>query len=1230
MKKNILCVFVAALALAAQASWVTKRQARDVALAWAERNGAFGVQAAEIGALSTIKPFVDTNDVPLWFEVPLGDSCMIVSPVTELEPVIAVLEGVNATAELPEGHPMYTMLVKDMTDRLEKLELYDHPPQAPSLLSASPAAHSAPSDPVMAAWAKEGEAKWAKLLTNGGVHLLEAPTNGVADADMTLKIRVVDGFEQGGPLTHWNQGSAGGGYCYNYYTPGHVVCGCVATMMSAIIQYFAVTGCAPGRAGFPCQYNGEKYDAVTKGGAYDWTLFAAATNRAAYKTLTEAQRELLGRVAFDAGTTIGMMWAPGGSGAFTVRAAEVFRKYYGFKDARSVNGPKEDHYAKLIYNQCRAGAPVGLSITSAEAGGHAVVAVGYGEDADQIPRVRIFTGWGGAGDGWYALPNINTKSLPTQAGSYMFDVINCVITMIGYDTDETVPVVGMVSPPPAVLEIPGTVDKTTVVDEETGEETTSYVKRVIRTDDNGYFGTRVSPSHLDCRLLCGTKEATFEIGAKAVVPSDKYVVDRDDLWNALPDEILFSLLNCTTAYTLDKAIEYALAEHKPILRVSGSIRDEATTNLLNRIYALDDTNENDFTNRFVYFFSPFSPAGSDLPDGNPSFGVFFAEKTAQGGRWRYENGRLSYGYGFSNILRCTTNDYDEASTDEDAYAVYEYVTNAAYRASVGLVELGTFQTNSFPYSTEGMLDALEMVLDGGWTEYERQTHGISLTVTATAEAGTPDPAFGVHTGIFRNGQTVTATAPDTQVTNDEQTVVMAFGGWTLTNETTGAFQEGTGTTAEFDVTTNDVLVLTWQMTPLLVKIDVSDRDDEGVTEPGSGWYPYGEEVAFVATPNKEMNVVGFDQWMLLDNSEWPDYLGDRKSAVLTFPVLEPLRLQACYGGDPAEAAATTNFPVRVISVTTNMEELTDAALPSVNVLGLSEDRSVEMGGTIEPDVSLGMRVAATVFTNDMGDVWQVAGWAVQPDGADSAQAAASGTSSVAGYKLTGAAVLTWVWELTEKATCTLHVRSVTTNGVELADAALPSVRVAGLPDEKSVEMGGTIDLPIGSLELRVAATVFTNDMGEVWQCNGWTVLPDGADSAQAPTNGASDVAEFAFTGAAVLTWVWEPVESGETRRALEEPADVPVGTSGEASTPITITPNADGTLTLAVTVGNAVKGYWYAVVTDTDLAGDYETVLKHALAEDDGVLDLGEYIVDPADEERFFKVRIYEEDPDGE
>ena len=141
-------------------------------------------------------------------------------------------------------------------------------------------------------------------------------------------------------------------------------------------------------------------------------------------------------------------------------------------------------------------------------------------------------------------------------------------------------------------------------------------------------------------------------------------------------------------------------------------------------------------------------------------------------------------------------------------------------------------------------------------------------------------------------------------------------------------------------------------------------------------------------------------------------------------------------------------------------------------------------------------------------------------------------------------------------------------------------------------------------------------------------MPSYAGSAQAAASGTTGVAGFTLTDAAVLKWVWEQVESVEVRRALVDPDDVPVGQNGESA--IAITPNADGTLTLTVTVGNAVKGYWYAIVSDTDLGGNFDTVVSYKFADADGVLDLDELVVNPQDERRFYKVRICEEDPDGE
>jgi hypothetical protein len=149
-----------------------------------------------------------------------------------------------------------------------------------------------------------------------------------------------------------------------------------------------------------------------------------------------------------------------------------------------------------------------------------------------------------------------------------------------------------------------------------------------------------------------------------------------------------------------------------------------------------------------------------------------------------------------------------------------------------------------------------------------------------------------------------------------------------------------------------------------------------------------------------------------------------------------------------------------------------------------------------------------------------------------------------------------------------------------------------------------------------------------WACSGWTLEPDGEGSAQSAAGDSSTTASFTLAGPAVLAWEWEPVEEEDERRDLTD-ADVPVGLDGEGSSPMSIASNADGDIVLTVSVGNAVKGYWYALVTDTELDGDFETVLGYGYADDDGELDPFNYVVvDPSEEKRFFKVRILEDDPD--
>ena len=1119
MKKNILCVFVALLALLAQARPVSPEEAKLAASAWAARNAAYGDRRVASGEAVPFANEVTT----LWYQVQMTDgSCLIVSPVTELEPVIAALENVSATAGLPEGHPMRAMLVSDMTDRLRKLGLYESHGTSggTTLMGAVPPSDETPEDPALAAWAERGKAKWGRFLSSGGPQLMAAPEEGITDIE--VQVGIVDGFESGGRFTHWNQGNGGGGYCYNYYTPRHAVCGCVATMMSAIMQYFAVTGGPSGVTGVrAATYNGSSVDANgnpfrTLGGTYDWSKFAEKTDRRGYNSLTDEQREILGRVAYDAGVAIGMGWTDGESGAITLNVAEAFRTVFGFVDARGVRSPTENQYAKLIYNQCRAGAPVGLSIRG-EGGGHAVVGVGYGEDDDGVPRVRIFTGWGGGGDGWYALPYVTTASVP-GGGNFMFDVLGGVITMIGYDSDETVPVVGGVGAQGEGIEVPGAATNTTVL-----------------LNEYGYFGTRVSPSTIDCRVIYRGKEMDYEIGEDAAVKEGKFIVDGDKLCAALPEEITLSPLKSSVAYTFAKAKAMALAEGKAILRVSGVIGSEATTNLLSYIYALDDANEGDFTNKFVYFFTSAKSSNPDLPDGDPSIGVFLPTDAEQGGRWQYTNGRLAYGYGYSTELEQTvTNDYEVAEGEE-----FYTITNEAFVATWGQLGTELFVVTNLPYTIPGGLTEMaQLVLDGGWTEYCRRTHGITLTVTTAgaAEAGTPEPTYGTHENTFTNGQVIAALAPTGQVTNDERTVISEFRAWTLTVTNTVAggpetVTTGTGTTASFSLASNDVATLVWKLEPKYMWIDIHDEDD-GLeicrTSPGSGWYPYGGTVMFTAIPG---DGCAFSQWTSGTSDDLPYYLDSfRGQPALSFRVEEPLSLIAYYteSTPAAETVSGSAQPLTVLSLTDDGEYfllLDDANLPMATI---------------------------TVFP------------------------AASG---------------------------------------------------------QQVAMGSTNDLPAEtSASVALAANSFTDSTGGVWTCVGWMLAEDSSGKTLAEGNGTI-TSRFALKVPATLGWLWEPVGDGPVGPQPRPPAAVPVGPGGATSSPITIAQNANGTLKLSVTVGNAAKDYWYAIVTATEVAGPYAVLTDtnggvYKKADADGTLDLGEIPINPNEARRFFKVRVYEEESD--
>ena len=859
-------VFAAADVVFAAA--VTPEQAKVMANAWASENTSFGAG----GAAKDVCAVCDTNAAKtvLWYQVSMtGGGALMVAPVTEIEPVVAALE--VDPGVLPSAHPLRGILMGDMRRRLKFLGLYDEDGVVARAVGVSRTAVTRgtgvarPVDDtaakVASEWGAKQSSKWDRLLAKGSSRASDSV--GVNDPIAT-EISIVKGFEKGGYLTHWNQGSWAGGYCYNLYTPNHAVCGCVATAAAALMQFFQVEAVAPYESS-TCTYQGKKFEVVFGEKAktmqseedpkfYDWSLFEGCETVAQIEEKLrdpengEAARDVIGRLAYDAGVCLGMMWDMpdgSGSGAVTAHIADVLTKQFGFTAARSVS-PKQEHYAKLIYAQIRAGVPVGMGID-----GHAVVACGFGRDGDGVERVRVFMGWGGSGDAWYALPYIDTTSV-MGGGSYLSEVVNTVITMVGKDDDKVVPVVGQVIPAmDADVTCAGVTTKANAL---------------------GYFGLRVSPADAgEQELSCQGK--TFGITLGTVTDT----MSASALCAAIPDPVTLLLLNSEVAVTPMEAKAKALASGKPMLFFSGAAGDPASDAMWQLINDLDDQNVDDFTNKFVIAYFAWDPSVSSYSDGKPSYGVFdpTVYNEAAENRWAFFNGRLAY----------------------DNFAAFD----------------SEFTGDSTNYvATAEAQERLMAVINGGYETYLKRHSGIMLTVV-------PEPpevgAEQVITNAFVAGQAFTYTVP--VVTNAADGVVYGCTGWELepadangvSGDTADDVREITFTP---EADTAYTLKTTWEKRAVRVTCRVLSSGDgtphgqialNGVTnQVFSVWVAAEEEVSFMALADEGYV---FGEWRVDGEVIAGD---DDDPASLTVQMLDTCEISARFVEDKMYRLSVTESP----------------------------------------------------------------------------------------------------------------------------------------------------------------------------------------------------------------------------------------------------------------------------------------------------------------------------------
>ena len=221
---------------------------------------------------------------------------------------------------------------------------------------------------------------------------------------------------------------------YNYYTPNEYCCGCVATAMAQLMRFheFPFSSVAPQT--FTCYIGtGQVATNITmKGGTYAWASMPLVPT----STISDSEREMIGRICFDSGVSMRMSYGFSGeeSGAFSGFELDPLKSVFGYASAESYiadSGSIPDAEIKsAILANLDAGYPVLLGIlhisqTGAQSNGHAIIADGYGYIGKTL-YCHLNMGWSGSYDYWYALPEIGT--------SYSFNAVESVTYNIFPDT----------------------------------------------------------------------------------------------------------------------------------------------------------------------------------------------------------------------------------------------------------------------------------------------------------------------------------------------------------------------------------------------------------------------------------------------------------------------------------------------------------------------------------------------------------------------------------------------------------------------------------------------------------------------------------------------------------------------------------------------------------------------------------------------------------------------------
>lgn len=364
----------------------TPEQAKQVVTGWLNQSQT-PLDTAMNPQIGKVAPYTNQTGTVIYYVVELQPAGFVVVSADDLiEPIISFSS--EGQYDPNPANPMYALVTADMNAQMVAVQ------------GKQAANKQAPKQAVAAAEAMARNAhKWNTLMQQAAGAM---PAAGVSSISTVFVSPFVG--------SRWGQEDVGGKLCYNYYTPNNYVCGCVATAMAQLMRYHQYPTVGVGTGSFTITVDGVDQTASLRGGngtggAYNWSLMPLIPSTAS----SEAERQAIGALCYDAGVSVNMDYSEAESGAYMSDAATQLINTFHYSNSILANNSDYTDITSSLHHilnpNLDAKLPVLLGISGND-GGHAIVCDGYGYNSATLYH-HLNMGWSGSDDAWYALPNID-------------------------------------------------------------------------------------------------------------------------------------------------------------------------------------------------------------------------------------------------------------------------------------------------------------------------------------------------------------------------------------------------------------------------------------------------------------------------------------------------------------------------------------------------------------------------------------------------------------------------------------------------------------------------------------------------------------------------------------------------------------------------------------------------------------------------------------------------------